>query len=52
MTNQKKHRTDLFRYEVSLSREMETTFMMYAKRVAVHYHFGYFSRTTCKDFIS
>ncbi|WP_160292108.1 hypothetical protein [Pedobacter lusitanus] len=37
--------------EISFTREMRVSFAMYCQMVAIHYHFGFFSQTTSKDFI-
>jgi len=37
--------------EISFTREMCALFAMYCRMVAIHYHFGFHSQTTSKDFI-
>lgn len=45
------HRFIYAMLEISFTREMCASFAMYCRMIAIHYHFGFHSQTTSKDFI-
>ncbi|QNK61525.1 hypothetical protein H7F33_13255 [Pedobacter sp. PAMC26386] len=45
------HHTIYAMLEISFTAGMRASFAMYCQVVSIHYHFGFFSQTTSKDFI-
>ncbi|MBB6501944.1 hypothetical protein [Pedobacter cryoconitis] len=46
------HHTIYTMLEISYINEIKASYAMYNQMVSVHYHFGFHSQTTSKDFIN